>query len=442
MYEFGYTSRGKSPVLFGGEDTDPSGLNRDTDNLTNDIYAVDRQQGNIDLTVDHRLLSEEGRAEIAEDFDEIRQSAQVAYIRLTEDDSTSRDIRITAIDELGLSWGESGELVNRDDVQAIAEAADEFYDALAGNPVSWFVPEADDTAIGSSAEDSSPNHEPLDILLTEGGAGDVILTNIVEVAGNVAAKLEQVDPRLAAAIELGLSAAGGVKSAVQYVVEKGIAETPLGDVFAEFVQHAGQMVSDMATGNDADSRARIAEHGSSAYIDHMDKGGTLLAGVALGTAGSGGITAAIKNVGSNKGSSNSQSSNNTEVQELEVNSYRNLKSREVVGDGLEHDHIPSFAALKAAEEAKLGRKLTPGEERILYNNATAVEIPREIHQGGRTYGGRNTAEQISQDAADLCGAVCRDTEVLKRNLLNKGYDPSLVNETIEAIIKRNADLGG
>jgi filamentous hemagglutinin len=42
---------------------------------------------------------------------------------------------------------------------------------------------------------------------------------------------------------------------------------------------------------------------------------------------------------------------------------------------------------------------------------------------------------------DLCGAICRDTDVLKNNLLNKGYDPKLVNETVEAIIQRNKDRG-
>jgi filamentous hemagglutinin len=40
----------------------------------------------------------------------------------------------------------------------------------------------------------------------------------------------------------------------------------------------------------------------------------------------------------------------TAVQELEVEAYKNLKAREVVGDGLEHDHIPSFAALRTAKE--------------------------------------------------------------------------------------------
>ncbi|WP_076412720.1 filamentous hemagglutinin N-terminal domain-containing protein [Shewanella sp. UCD-KL12] len=45
-----------------------AGLNRDTDNIDKEFYSVDRQQGNVDLTVDHRLLSEDGRAQIKNDF--------------------------------------------------------------------------------------------------------------------------------------------------------------------------------------------------------------------------------------------------------------------------------------------------------------------------------------------------------------------------------------
>ncbi|NMH66674.1 hemagglutinin repeat-containing protein [Shewanella salipaludis] len=51
----------------GGEDASPDGLNRDVDAIDKEIYSVDRQQGNIELTVDHRLLSEDGRKQIAED---------------------------------------------------------------------------------------------------------------------------------------------------------------------------------------------------------------------------------------------------------------------------------------------------------------------------------------------------------------------------------------
>ncbi|MEO3677398.1 hemagglutinin repeat-containing protein [Rheinheimera sp. FR7-31] len=58
---------GQGNITVGGEDASPEGLNRDVDNINKELYAVDRQQGNIDLTVDHRLLTEEGRKQIAED---------------------------------------------------------------------------------------------------------------------------------------------------------------------------------------------------------------------------------------------------------------------------------------------------------------------------------------------------------------------------------------
>lgn len=129
------------------------------------------------------------------------------------------------------------------------------------------------------------------------------------------------------------------------------------------------------------------------------------------------------------------------VQELEVGSYQNLKAREVVGDGLEHDHIPSYAALRTAKEAELGRPLTEAEAKTLYQNATAVEVRRDVHVAGPTYGGKNTATQIQQDAANLCGAVCRDTDALRNNLLVRGYDPKVVDETIKQIIDRNRATG-
>lgn len=129
------------------------------------------------------------------------------------------------------------------------------------------------------------------------------------------------------------------------------------------------------------------------------------------------------------------------MQELEVDAYKNLKAREVVGDGLEYDHIPSFAALRTAKEAELGRPLTELETKTLYQNSTAVEVPRDVHIAGPTYGGKNTPAQIQQDAADLCGAVCRDTEALRANLNSRGYDSKLVDETVQKIVERNRNTG-
>ncbi|MBE8598164.1 hemagglutinin repeat-containing protein, partial [Xenorhabdus sp. BG5] len=129
------------------------------------------------------------------------------------------------------------------------------------------------------------------------------------------------------------------------------------------------------------------------------------------------------------------------VKALDVGSYKELKSRAVVGDRLEHDHIPSFAALKKAKENELGRPLTKDETKSLYQNATAVEVPKDVHAAGPTYKGKNTPQQVQQDAVNLCGAVCRDTESLRKNMIERGYDPKLVDDAVKKIIERNRQMG-
>ena len=129
------------------------------------------------------------------------------------------------------------------------------------------------------------------------------------------------------------------------------------------------------------------------------------------------------------------------VKALDVGTFRELKAKAKVGDGLEHDHIPSFAALKKAEETRLGRPLTPTETKKPYAEATAVEVPRDVHQAGPTYGGKNTAEQIMKDAENLYEAVKRDTDALRKNMIEKGYDPKLIEDAINKIKTRNKEKG-
>ncbi|MQL50687.1 filamentous hemagglutinin N-terminal domain-containing protein [Photorhabdus khanii] len=129
------------------------------------------------------------------------------------------------------------------------------------------------------------------------------------------------------------------------------------------------------------------------------------------------------------------------VKVLDVGSYKELKAREIVGDELEHDHIPSYSALRTAKEKELGRKLTPEEDKALYKNSTAVEVPKDVHAAGPTYRGKNTREQVNQDAMDLCGATCRDTDALRNNMLERGYDPKQVDDAIKQIKERNRQMG-
>ncbi|WP_415186283.1 hemagglutinin repeat-containing protein [Photorhabdus akhurstii] len=162
----------------------------------------------------------------------------------------------------------------------------------------------------------------------------------------------------------------------------------------------------------------------------------------IGGAASNKIQAKPSSVSSTKGSTDNKPHDETQpVRALDVSSYKELKSRAKVGDGLEHDHIPSFAALKKAKENELGRPLTKDETKALYQNATAVEIPRDAHKASPTYGGKNTPAQVQKDAMDLCGAVCRDTDALRKNMIERGYDPQLVDDAVKKVIERNRQTG-
>lgn len=108
------------------------------------------------------------------------------------------------------------------------------------------------------------------------------------------------------------------------------------------------------------------------------------------------------------------------VKALDVGSYKDLKRRSVVGDNLDLDHIPSFAALKKAKENELGRKLSPKEEKILRDEATTVAVPKDIHLNSRTFGGNNTRKQIIDDANNLCLAQQCDLNKMRSSLIEKG----------------------
>lgn len=57
---------------------DLSTLNRDTEQTEKDLFTVDRIQGNVDITVDHRLLSEQGKEQVATEISEFGNNVQIA----------------------------------------------------------------------------------------------------------------------------------------------------------------------------------------------------------------------------------------------------------------------------------------------------------------------------------------------------------------------------
>jgi hypothetical protein len=75
-----------------GEDSTER-LNRDTDNTTKDLYSIDRQQGNVDLTVDTRLLTEDGRKQIKEDIKRTHLAGSVIADVATKEEVRFKDMR-------------------------------------------------------------------------------------------------------------------------------------------------------------------------------------------------------------------------------------------------------------------------------------------------------------------------------------------------------------
>lgn len=129
------------------------------------------------------------------------------------------------------------------------------------------------------------------------------------------------------------------------------------------------------------------------------------------------------------------------VKPLDVGSYADLKKRAVVGDKLEHDHIPSSAALKKAEEKRLGRKLTDAEKKAINDRGTTIEVPKDVHAKSDTYRGNNTPTQIDADASNLSAAADRDYATNRKNLIAYGYTPSQVDAALNAMRAENRKKG-
>ncbi|MCW8125936.1 hemagglutinin repeat-containing protein [Microbulbifer halophilus] len=56
---------------------DLAGLNRDVESTEKELFEVDRQEGNVDVAVDHRLLSKKGWEEISQDAEVLEEAAAV-----------------------------------------------------------------------------------------------------------------------------------------------------------------------------------------------------------------------------------------------------------------------------------------------------------------------------------------------------------------------------
>lgn len=125
----------------------------------------------------------------------------------------------------------------------------------------------------------------------------------------------------------------------------------------------------------------------------------------------------------------------------QVAGYGSLAARAEKKDQLQHDHIPSIAAIKKSLEMKLNRRLGVLEKKLIYGRATTVELPDAVHRLSRTFKARNTQKQITEDAKDLYVAACKDIKVLKRNLAQFGVGKEKIAVCVQLIHLRNVELG-
>ncbi|WP_198159608.1 hypothetical protein, partial [Grimontia marina] len=82
---------GQGNVTVGGDSNSDSltALNRDVENTEKDLFSIERNEGNVDVTVDHRLLTERGRQSIKNDFVDSYEFGEDIYSaaeKLNEDD--------------------------------------------------------------------------------------------------------------------------------------------------------------------------------------------------------------------------------------------------------------------------------------------------------------------------------------------------------------------
>jgi len=128
-------------------------------------------------------------------------------------------------------------------------------------------------------------------------------------------------------------------------------------------------------------------------------------------------------------------------EKLNVSDYA-TSAKNSIKDAMTPDHIPSFAALKKNLENILGRDLDPTELTQLRNEGTSLLYETSLHQKfSRTYGFRNTAEQIADDALDLFKAAQKDMDALRTPLKNSGMRDADIEKAFELIHQMNRKKG-
>lgn len=127
------------------------------------------------------------------------------------------------------------------------------------------------------------------------------------------------------------------------------------------------------------------------------------------------------------------------VKLLEVDTYRGFQGRPRLGSHA--DHMPSAAAVE-----KYLRNLYPDmkakDVEAMKKDVAALIIPASVHQKcSETYGGRNTPMQIDNDSKDLRKAVDKNFNMVKKCLLDEGYDEKEIEQARNKMHEVNQEQG-
>lgn len=129
------------------------------------------------------------------------------------------------------------------------------------------------------------------------------------------------------------------------------------------------------------------------------------------------------------------------VKEWQFGAHKELVSGQKRNDHLEHDHIPSIAAVLLYLQRRDGGKLLKRDDRsygqIVHDNATALEVTDVNHRAGRTYFNKNTVSQINNDSMDLLQATIDD---LSYHFKNSKKISAEMKQAFVDIYARNAYL--
>jgi RHS repeat-associated protein len=124
----------------------------------------------------------------------------------------------------------------------------------------------------------------------------------------------------------------------------------------------------------------------------------------------------------------------------DVESYDAMNKRAVVGDKIDHDHIPAFASTRDAINAQRKKqglqKLTAEQENKLKKNLTVLAVDHDVHKDGRTHSNKGGEARRTEDAKNLREAASKDLAEHKKNMPNDDVD-----SMSDAVHKRNKETG-